>query len=301
MRETMRAGSNGSKASTFSPSPANLTGRPVTAARVAVELGENDPGDADPLVELIGAPDRVLPGQGVGHVEDLAGLRRRPQGRELFHELVVDVESPGRVHDHDVVPHRRRLGEGRAEDGQRLRLLGVVHLQLGPGGDRSQLLPGRRPVHVGGHQQRVAAPTREPAPEARGSGGLSRALEPGQQDHRGRSLGFLDPGDLLASEEIDHLVAHHADHRLVGVQAPQDLLADGAGPDSLEKLLHDPKMDVGLEQRETDLAERGVHVGLGQESLAAQRPEDTLKPLAQRIEQRHVTQVADTRRRSAAG
>ena len=40
--------------------------------------------------------------------------------------------------------------------------------------------------------------------------------------------------------------------------------------------------------------EGGGLVGWVEESLAAQRPEDTLKPLAQRFEQRHVTLVADT-------
>ena len=51
------------------------------AARVAVELGQHDAGDADPLVELVRAAHRVLAGERVGDVEHLGRLRDRLAAR----------------------------------------------------------------------------------------------------------------------------------------------------------------------------------------------------------------------------
>ena len=41
------------------------------AARIAIHLGEDHAGDAQPLVEFVGRFDGVLAGHGVGHEEDL--------------------------------------------------------------------------------------------------------------------------------------------------------------------------------------------------------------------------------------
>ena len=66
------------EASYFSPMPTNFTGAPVTlpngerraAARVAVELGENDSGDAEAFVEFSGGANRVLTDHSVGDEEN---------------------------------------------------------------------------------------------------------------------------------------------------------------------------------------------------------------------------------------
>ena len=84
----MREGWKASNSSTRSPTPAQRQARPPghrgrgergPAAGVAVELGEHDPGHADAAVELLRAADGVLPGHGVGDIQDLAGLRVRLQ------------------------------------------------------------------------------------------------------------------------------------------------------------------------------------------------------------------------------
>ena len=41
------------------------------AARVAIHLGQDHAGDAQPLVEFVGRFHGVLPGHGVGHEQDL--------------------------------------------------------------------------------------------------------------------------------------------------------------------------------------------------------------------------------------
>ena len=73
MREAIRSGWNTSSASTFSPVDANLIGLPVialtrerrAAARVAVELREDDAVERDALVERLRDVDRFLAGHRV--------------------------------------------------------------------------------------------------------------------------------------------------------------------------------------------------------------------------------------------
>ena len=79
----------------------------------------------------------------------------------------------------------------------------------------------------------------------------------------GRPESWIFSG-VCAAEERRHLVAHDAQDGLVGAEALQDVLADGLLADALEELLDHPEVHVGLEQGEADLAQRRVHVGLGQ-------------------------------------
>ena len=78
------SGSNGSRASIFSPMPTNLIGRPVTcahrqrraAARIAVGPGQHDAGERQRSWKARGV-DRVLAGQRVGDEQGLVRLRER--------------------------------------------------------------------------------------------------------------------------------------------------------------------------------------------------------------------------------
>ena len=92
-------------------------GESGATAGVAVELGEHDARDADPLLELLRAAHRVLPGHGVGDVEDLARLGERLQLVQLRHQLVVDVETAGGVDQHELVAHRPRAARRARRDG----------------------------------------------------------------------------------------------------------------------------------------------------------------------------------------
>ena len=74
------------------------------------------------------------------------------------------------------------------------------------------------------------------------------------------------PGRLVAAEHRHHLVAHDAQHGLVGGEALQDVLADGARPDPLQELLDHLEVDVGFEQGEADLPQRRVDLALARGS-----------------------------------
>ena len=69
-----------------------------------------------------------------------------------------------------------------------------------------------------------------------------------------------------------------------GRQALQDRLVHRLVADAIDERLDDLEVDVGFEQRQPDLAQRGLDV-LGREpDLAAQRLEDVLDARAERLE-----------------
>ena len=73
------------------------------AARVAIDAGQHDAGDAGALAERFGDVDRVLPGHRVGDEQRLVRVRRLAHRRDLEHQLLVDVEPAGGVEHHDIV------------------------------------------------------------------------------------------------------------------------------------------------------------------------------------------------------
>ena len=87
-----------------------------------------------------------------------------------------------------------------------------------------------------------------------------------------------------AAEHRHHLVAHDAEHGLVRREAPEHVLADRALAHPLQELLHHLEVDVGLEQRETDLAQRNVDVGRRERTAAPEGAEHALQPVTQRVE-----------------
>ena len=72
------------------------------AARIAIHLGEDDAGDAEALVELVGGLHRVLPGHGVGDEQDLDRVQLLLQLLQLGHQLVVDVQAAGGIDQQHV-------------------------------------------------------------------------------------------------------------------------------------------------------------------------------------------------------
>jgi hypothetical protein len=130
----------------------------------------------------------------------------------------------------------------------------------------------------------VPAGLGQPAGQLGAAGGLARALQAGHQHHRGQPGRVLQAGRVAAAEQGDHLVADDAQHRLVRGEALQHLLADRALAHPLQELLHHLEVDVRLQQRQPDLAQRLVHV-LGRERTPPpEGAEDILQAIAQRIE-----------------
>ena len=93
---------------------------------------------------------------------------------------------------------------------------------------------------------------------------------------RGRACDGGSPPGAVA-EERQHLVAHDADDLLRRRQALEDLLVDRPVADAIDERLDDLEVDVRLEQRHPDFAQRGLDGLLGEAGLTAQRPENVLQ------------------------
>ena len=124
---------------------------------------------------------------------------------------------------------------------------------------------------------------RQPLPELARRCRLARALQTKQQDDARRRR-ILRQAAFGVAEERQHLVADDLDDLLPGRQALQDRLVHGLVADAIDERLDDLEVDVGFEQRQPDLAQRGFDM-LGREpDFAAQRLENILDARAERLE-----------------
>lgn len=82
----------------------------------------------------------------------------------------------------------------------------------------------------------------------------------------------LREGELarLAAEDVDEFVVDDLDDLLRRVERTGDLGALGPLLDPADEVPDHRQRDVGLEQRQPDLARGGVDIGVGQSAFAAQ-------------------------------
>ena len=163
MRDAIRSGWNGSRASSFSPVPRNLIGLPGhrpdrehrPAAGIAFDLGQDHAGEPDFAVELLGHVHRILPGHRIGDQEDLVWDRAGPDRRQFAHQFVVDVQAPARIqHDHVEPLHPGTLDAGRADRRRHRRAASrPMHRDIQRRPEADQLFDRRRTPRVGRHQQ----------------------------------------------------------------------------------------------------------------------------------------------------
>ena len=116
-----------------------------------------------------------------------------------------------------------------------------------------------------------------------GGGRLAGALEAREQDHRRRARRERD-ADRGAAHQRRELLVDDLDDLLAGIEPADDVGAEAALLDGRREGLDDLEVDVGLEQRETDLAHRAVDVVLGQRPVGAQVRERRLELLREGVE-----------------
>ena len=192
MREAIRSGWKTSKSSTFSPVEANMIGRPVTVAHrqrratagVAVELGQDDTGEVDALLERLGRLDRGLADHRVDDEQHLVGLDRVADVGGLLHEVLRRRASRPAVSTMTTScwraracsmparpprPGRRTSGALTGSTPRRPPTLprsGANTRHAGPLADHLQLVDGVRALQVGRDQHRRVALVLEPARRA---------------------------------------------------------------------------------------------------------------------------------------
>ena len=257
------------------------------AAGVAVELGQNDAVELQPLVELLGGVDGVLAGHRVADQVDLVRRDRLGDLGHLRHHLLIDVQPAGGIdHDHILAV---LLGIADAVFGDLDGVFGgLIGIDRNPGlfAEDFQLLDSGRSLQVVGDHQGMSAVRHEVLAQLGGGRRLAATLEAGQHDDRRAGRDEVDPR-IHRPHEPGQLVVDDLDHHLARMEALDDLGPDRLIPHVLAELLDDVVVDVGFQQRLADVVHGVGDVGLGDPPPPGQRPKHRIEFFRQRLEHRN--------------
>ena len=214
---------------------------------------------------------------------------------QLRQQDFVDVQASGRVEDQGRQPARRRFLTRRATDLE-WRLPGRAgHRDRQLGAERSELLHRGRPLRVGRREQRMLSLLRVVARQLRGGGGLARALEADQHDDRRRVRRHREPVSA-AAEQLDQLAVDDLHHLLRRRERGEDVLTDRPFFHAVDEGADHLEVDVRLQERHADFAERLLDVLLRQSAAAAELVEDGLQSGTKRVEHGKTQLYGTTRR-----
>src|SRR5271165_3113671 len=156
----------------------------------AVELGEDDSGDADGASEFAGLRQAVLPGGGVQHQQHLvrsAGNYLRGSAFHFFqfgHQVGFGMQAAGGVHDDDVSVAGLGGGYRVIDNRSRVRAKFLLdHLDAVARSPNLQLLDGRGAKGVGGAKDHAAAFLFQAIGELADAGGFARAVDADDEDY----------------------------------------------------------------------------------------------------------------------
>ena len=169
-----------------------------------------------------------------------------------------------------IAARRARSSPGRPPPGRRRRCPAPGRTPRPRPARRAPGAAGRRSGAAGRRRRAAAgAPAWSQQRELAGQRRLTRALQAGEHDHGRRVLGEPQPAGL-AAEDRDELLVDDLDDLLGRVERLGHLGAARPLLEPADEGLDDRQRDVGLEQRDPDLARGGVDVGVGEPALAAQ-------------------------------
>src|SRR6267378_1694229 len=182
IRPAMRTGSNGSSASVFSPTPTYLIGTPITpwidaAARITVELRQDDAGQPDRVVKATRDLYGVLSRHAIGDEEHFARRDGRLQRLQLVHHRRVDLQPSGGIDDHRACAYGLRFAQRvlhQLHDVSRVAFAENRDANL-----RAELLElfrRGRPIHIRRDQPWRLLLELQPARELRRGGRFPRSL-----------------------------------------------------------------------------------------------------------------------------
>jgi hypothetical protein len=196
---------------------------------------------------------------------------------DLGHQLLVDREPARGVEHVNVVTAERRLGLCAARDlDRRLALDDGERVDPDLRAEDRELLHRRGAVRVErGHEDALAVPLLQALGELRRRRRLAAALQAHHQDRRGRVVDLeLARIVVVAGKDMDKLVMHDLDHLLARRDRFRHGLARGLALHRRHEIARNGQRHVGLEERDPDLAERGLHVLVRQRTLLGQPVED---------------------------
>ena len=255
------------------------------AARIAIELGQDDAGQWQGVAEGLGRVDGVLSKHGVDHKQSFDWLECTVQLSDFFHHRFVDRQAAGRIDEQNVVVMPLRPVDGIACDVHGfVGWSGGEKVDTGLSGDRFQLLDGGGAIHVAGNDQYLfLLRFAQQFGQLANGGGLAGTLQAGHE-HDCRRLRRQVEAGMRFTHQCGQFAMHDADQRLTGAQRTDDLLADGFFLDGGDERLDGRQRHVRLEQCQADFAQGVGNVVFGQSRFATQRFHYPGKALSQVIE-----------------
>ncbi len=256
--------------------PTNFTGRAGNfadgegraAARVAVELREDDTCDAELFVKFACGANSVLPDHGVGDEQNFGGIQFALQHLQFVHQLGVDVEAAGGVDEDYVVGGELCFADGAAHDFERfVGSCAWPAWRASGAGDLGELFACGGAIDVSGDDHRPMAVFSEPFAHFSGGGGFAGALQADNEPDRRRARTELR--FRFAAEQVGEFVAHDFYDLLIGRELQQNFLAEGFFADVGDEFVGDAEVYVAIEKRFANFGEAGVEMLVGELALAA--------------------------------
>jgi len=109
--------------------------------------------------------------------------------------------------------------------------------------------------------------------ELAAGGRFARALKAAHHEDGGAGLDVID-GGIDGAEEVKEFVVTNFDHQFAGLEAFDDLLADGFLDDMVGEIVDDFEIDVGFEKGGADIAHGFADVFLADAAAAGEGTED---------------------------
>jgi hypothetical protein len=203
---------------------------------------------------------------------------------ELLHHLLVDVEPARRVDDDDVTPLSAGLLETLRGNRNRIALASLcIDGDLDLLSELLQLVDRSRSLKVAGDESGCLPLLAQEESKLGCGGRLTRALQTGEEDDRrrtSRERKLRAPGP----HERRQLLVHDLHDLLTRREALQHLGTRCTLLHRGDELLDDLEVDVGLEQRESDLTGRPGQVLVGKTATAGQVAESGLELVGEGVE-----------------
>src|SRR5579862_1182529 len=206
------------------------------------------------------------------------------QARQFVHELFVDLKAAGGIDQYSVMP--TSFGAGHRARGDLdwiLLLVTVEHRDLRLRAEHAKLLHRGWAINVGRRQNRMMFTLRfEPSPEFGDTSRFARSLQAHHHDFD-RRLDLQIELARRAAHRILQLGRDELYQVLFGRERSENFGAESLVLDVLDEIADDLDIDVGLEQRETDFAERIFDIALGDPALALEFFENSFEAVAERV------------------
>ena len=245
-----------------------------TTTGVAVEFGEHNPREVDPVLESLCRRDGVLTDHRVENKQHFIGARRIANRARFAHKVFVDAQPAGRVNDDRVELLLLREFDAVFRNGDGVALsvarLGRKDCHASLFGHNGQLSDGVGALQVTRDEHWGVPLGLEVTPQLSREGRFSRTLEAREHDDRRRGFGELQLG-RFASQDSDEFVVDNLNDLLGRIESFVDIVRQRALANRRREILDDLEGDVCFEERPANLTDGSVNVRRAQLAFRAQR------------------------------